>query len=858
MRTFKSFTREDVKEPVQPWDPSSEGEQRFKHLHNPVNYKDLVPGVTDQDHVFNGNARRDDPKSASYENFRDDDESKEAYDKNMTRKAKYPEKDKDMKEETLSAKAGRAGKDLGKPGKNFDKIASSAAKKYGSKAAGERVAGAILKKMRANEEVEQIEEVLDTPMKKLNYIAKNAYQVATADPAKMANDPKKANAIANRVIGAKRLIKKLNKEEVESIDEISLKTKINAFKAASDSEADYSYGSKVHAQADRIHGKIVAKHGRAAGDHANAAAYGKDVYGDRRDDPQKSDLLTKATSSTNKMRITKSGIANKQDQKTNANIIKSRIGKHGKSNIPEETVLEKHLTPAEMKKREVIAKAMGRENPKMDMAKKMAIATAQAKKVAESVTLDEKVNSQAFVKKYRENEEDNMHSDNVVHLAKHFGNSSDQKQALEIKKQHDKEGGLSRELGAKRNALHNKLWKKAEPHFDKVDKMKAYRADRDKHMEEEVQIDEISTKLALNYDKGASKSMDIAAAKGSAGHETFMKRSAGRALALDKTNPEHKRMKAKVGTTDANAKDAAYKKSIDEAKRGRPRKNPLPAGSSNASEEEGGREHIIVQYRKAERMPEKEIEHNDNSKHSFPKAHYKKALDMHLTMKPSEKETFEKRLAASKASALSAVAGEPAPKPKPKITLGGKMQKEAKDLDTKNVKSLVKHDCATHVKHGKFGEGRCVPEMHTIEEISEGVGYVTHYDVLFEHGIEKDVPVESLQILASEEHGHMPKKSMKEALIGNQKNIDANHNNKIDKQDFKILKGKEKFKKFSKMKESSEANMQQDSLEYSMEEKSLNNLYNSLSEENQAKFEELIETDPGFEQLLSFARKQGF
>jgi len=68
---------------------------------------------------------------------------------------------------------------------------------------------------KTNEEIEQVDEVLDTPMKKLGYIAKNAYQVATADPAKMANDPKKANAIANRVIGAKRLIKKLNKEEVD-------------------------------------------------------------------------------------------------------------------------------------------------------------------------------------------------------------------------------------------------------------------------------------------------------------------------------------------------------------------------------------------------------------------------------------------------------------------------------------------------------------------------------------------------------------------------------------------------------------------------------------------------------------------
>lgn len=50
---------------------------------------------------------------------------------------------------------------------------------------------------------------------------------------------------------------------------------------------------------------------------------------------------------------------------------------------------EKTLTPAELKKREEIAKAMERENPGMPMAKKMAIATAAAKKVAESVELDE-------------------------------------------------------------------------------------------------------------------------------------------------------------------------------------------------------------------------------------------------------------------------------------------------------------------------------------------------------------------------------------------------------------------------------------------------------------------------------------
>ena len=50
---------------------------------------------------------------------------------------------------------------------------------------------------------------------------------------------------------------------------------------------------------------------------------------------------------------------------------------------------EKTLTPAEKKKREEIAKAIEKDNPDMPMDKKMAIATAQAKKVAEGKNLDE-------------------------------------------------------------------------------------------------------------------------------------------------------------------------------------------------------------------------------------------------------------------------------------------------------------------------------------------------------------------------------------------------------------------------------------------------------------------------------------
>lgn len=54
-------------------------------------------------------------------------------------------------EVSYSAKKAAAGKDIGKKGKNFEKIAESAAKEYGSKEAGERVAGSILAKLRGHE-----------------------------------------------------------------------------------------------------------------------------------------------------------------------------------------------------------------------------------------------------------------------------------------------------------------------------------------------------------------------------------------------------------------------------------------------------------------------------------------------------------------------------------------------------------------------------------------------------------------------------------------------------------------------------------------------------------------------------------
>lgn len=73
----------------------------------------------------------------------------------------------ELDESSYSAKAARAGKDIGKPGKAFAKIASGAAKRYGSEERGKKVAGAVLAKLRMKEDEdleltdEQVEELLE-------------------------------------------------------------------------------------------------------------------------------------------------------------------------------------------------------------------------------------------------------------------------------------------------------------------------------------------------------------------------------------------------------------------------------------------------------------------------------------------------------------------------------------------------------------------------------------------------------------------------------------------------------------------------------------------------------------------------
>ena len=63
-------------------------------------------------------------------------------------------------------------------------------------------------------------------------------------------------------------------------------------------------------------------------------------------------------------------------------------------------------------------------------------------------------------KEYKENENNNLHSENVVLLAENFGTDEELSEAKDILKQHEEQGSLSTELYNRRSVLEDILWKK--------------------------------------------------------------------------------------------------------------------------------------------------------------------------------------------------------------------------------------------------------------------------------------------------------------------------------------------------------------------------------------------------------------
>ena len=80
----------------------------------------------------------------------------------------------------------------------------------------------------------------------------------------------------------------------------------------------------------------------------------------------------------------------------------------------------------------------------------------------------------------------------------------------------------------------------------------------------------------------------------------------------------------------------------------------------------------------------------------------------------------------------------------------GMKMAEPKGTKGKPTIKKPKHACATKVEHPEWGAGNCLKEQHTLDE--EGI--VTHYDIMFEHGLEKNVSINSINVTLPEYHEH--------------------------------------------------------------------------------------------------------
>jgi len=90
-----------------------------------------------------------------------------------------------------------------------------------------------------------------------------------------------------------------------------------------------------------------------------------------------------------------------------------------------------------------------------------------------------------------------------------------------------------------------------------------------------------------------------------------------------------------------------------------------------------------------------------------------------------------------------------------------RLAKEELEIEEAKDTPGQSHQCALHVKSEQFGEGKTLFSQHA--EPDEN-GNIEWYDVMFEHGIEKQVPTSELEILISEAHMNHSKRKMKEEV----------------------------------------------------------------------------------------------
>jgi hypothetical protein len=628
-------------------EPLSQGEKNFKALHAKADNRDLVPGVTDQDFLFKGGPRREDPKTASYENFRDDDESIEAYDKGLQVKPSAVEKDID--EATLSAKAARAGKDIGKPGKNFANIAASAAERYGSKEAGQRVAGAILKKMRA-EEVELVDEAktaTGTMWTKLpgdkehkvsvSVMSNGRKHVMTGSHSHVAKRLKSEHGLNMMDVKFKKASDM--KEDLEQVDEVSKKAAIDAYRHRQSRATDFYSEPNDQKKADKTLNRIKNKFGSKTAKHAERGA---DIDDNGRKGHNWSQDYLDA----------KQGVYKNFSRPNSKKGTKERLGymKMNKGRFTKEEIEQlDELSPTTL---------------------------ASYKQKAASSDTSKMNPNKAFTRTQK---------GPGLAGAKIAAGKDDEESKYALNRY--KMSGGSVKVPAKEEVEH---------------------------------IEELTKKTLQSYASKAQRQVDYTDTRG------FGTKGGGVPV-------YYKGKKKELGKDPVQV----YKN--------------RKAGAEKA-------------WTKSH-MAKEEIEHIDER--SLSSAEMKKREEVVKAIK-RENPGMDKSKAYAIATATAKKVAEDQQYLGPESKIKDNKHHNTSDYVSKNVglakqrnnvvNAMIKHDCAKHVAHEDWGVGSCIPGQHTIIETSLGEGYVSHYDVMFDHGIEHDVPVQDLQVLVSEMHGHSDEK----------------------------------------------------------------------------------------------------
>ena len=146
---------------------------------------------------------------------------------------------------------------------------------------------------------------------------------------------------------------------------------------------------------------------------------------------------------------------------------------------------------------------------------------------------------------------------------------------------------------------------------------------------------------------------------------------------------------------------------------------------------------------------EKDADTKARQRYSDSKVHSRAAADAAFDFKSPNKRVYANRLSAANYNIKK---GDHQSRRADKIAaLRDKVANEAVERDTPGNST---HQCAVHVKHSTFGEGKALYSQHANPDHN---GNIEWYDIMFEHGIEKQVPISDLEVIEEMSHGNHKK-----------------------------------------------------------------------------------------------------